>query len=73
MNFHPFDNRKVPGSFGLRDTKQSDLREREKKERERERERESTVPWNKRRVEKKPTPYWRLFGVSRIYKHHIKP
>ena len=31
-----------------------------------------TVPWNKGRVEKNPTQYWTLFGVSKIYKHCIK-
>ena len=34
---------------------------------------EITVPWNKRRVEKNATLYWTLSGVSRIYKHCIKP
>ena len=32
----------------------------------------ATVPWNKRKVGKKPTPYWTLSGVSRICKHCIK-
>ena len=32
-----------------------------------------TVPWNKRKVEKNPTPYWTLSGVSKISKHCIKP
>ena len=31
-----------------------------------------TVRWNKGRVEKNPTQYWTLSGVSRIYKHCIK-
>ena len=32
-----------------------------------------TVPWNKRWVEKNATLYWTLSGVSRMYKHCIKP
>ena len=32
-----------------------------------------TVPWNKGRVEKNPTPPWTLSGISKIYKHCIKP
>ena len=31
-----------------------------------------TVPWNKGRVEKKTTPYWRLSDVSRAYQKHIR-
>ena len=31
-----------------------------------------TVRWNEGRVEKNPTQYWTLSGISRIYKHCIK-